>query len=841
MIGGDAAKRVLPVSWGADSLGSTARGTMSALRPSDGWVALVLLAANLCTVVVSVERADWAPTPSLVGVLLLGMLTAFVLHRLPFWSALAILPGLVLGAITVTWQVANLAIDGQELGGAYVLWERLRLWLDAAGSDSISIDKAPFSFILVSASWLLGYVGAWVFLRHRNFWGVFVLSGIGLFSNLTFLPPNTILLLSLYLFTALLLVARVQAVRRQSHWDRRGISYDEELHTLSLSDSFFLGVAIIVIAVLLPSGGAWPSATNAYEALRKPLVGLEDDFNRLFAGLPARREIGFRVWDDVMAFQGTINPGTTNTILVESPLPMYWKARTYDTYTGKGWTSKHTEYRPLSYTPEFADAWHQHSRVNVDYAVTPLYPSLHMFAGPRITAVDRDVEIETHSVPLFEVDTLRHDPLAHFPPPLPEIGQALTAAARENPAVSEAQLQQLLPPGFRVQEIQRQEGRASVVIIAEALPDPPEVLAVRSITGVFEARETYTVTSSVPAVEAEQLREAGTAYPAHILQRHTQLTQDLPERVRALAIELTETGETTYDKVLMVEGYLKSLTYDLEIEPPPYDADGVDHFLFDQQRGYSEYFASAMAVKLRSVGVPARVAVGYTTGVPFEDGKNIYAVTDSNSHAWVEVYFPGYSWVSFEPTPGAALPEAMLPGGNVGTNITSRLGSGFDFSCVGVTFDPECIEPLEGLQTEGDLSGETAVGPRVPPWVWLTIAAGLPAFLLAFAAWAYSKYISAPYEPAAIFARMQSLATLSGLARSTPTRTPYQFGQQLGRLVPEQRERVDFIVESYVLSRYGGRALSEDQRDQLRRAWRRLRFNLLTGSIGQRIFPRSEL
>ena len=109
------------------------------------------------------------------------------------------------------------------------MWERLSLWAEAARTGSINIDKVPFSFGLSVASWLTGYLGAWLFLRHRNFWGVFVLGGLGLLSNLTFLPPHTNLHLALYLFTALLLVARVQAVRRQGHWERRGITYDEGL------------------------------------------------------------------------------------------------------------------------------------------------------------------------------------------------------------------------------------------------------------------------------------------------------------------------------------------------------------------------------------------------------------------------------------------------------------------------------------------------------------------------------------------------------------------------------------------------------------------------------------
>ena len=378
MIGGETARRGLSAGLDSEIAGRAALGLLEWLRPPDGWLALGLLALNLCVVVLAVEQADWAPTPNLAGVLMLGMLTAFVFYRLPVWWFLAILPGLVLGLLTVTWQLSDFTFDGQPLGGAGALWDRLLLWVEAARESSINIDKAPFAFGLVSASWLMGYVGAWVFLRHRNFWGVFALSGLGLFSNLTFLPPNTNLHLGLYLFTALLLVARIQAVRRQSEWDRRGIRYDEGLRALTLSDSFFLAMAVIAVAFIFPSGGAWNTATNAYESLRRPLVGFEDDFNRLFAGLPARRDIGFRVWDDVMAFQGTISPATTHTLLVESPVPMYWKARTYDTYTGKGWISEHTEYHPIDYTPDFSTSAPPESRVTATYAVTPPLP----FAGP---------------------------------------------------------------------------------------------------------------------------------------------------------------------------------------------------------------------------------------------------------------------------------------------------------------------------------------------------------------------------------------------------------------------------------------------------------------------------
>ncbi len=837
MIGGQAARRSLSLQWDSEGAAGVATGLLRRLRPADGWLALIFLAANLCVVVLAVERADWAPTPSLVGVLLLGMLTAFVFHRVPMVWPLAILPGLVLGGLTVVWQLSNFTFDGEALGGASALWSRLSLWVDAAQEQSINIDKVPFAFGLVTAAWLTGYLGAWVFLRHGNFWGVFALGGLGLFSNLTFLPPNTTLHLSLYLFTALLLVARVQAVRRQSHWDQRGIRYDEGLRAFSLSDSFLLAVAVIVVAVLLPTGGAWSAATSAYESLRRPLVGLEDDFNRLFAGLPARRDIGFRIWDDVMAFQGTIKPATTHTLLVDSPVPMHWKARTYDTYTGKGWISEHTEYKPIDHVPRFYVPAPPKNRLTVTYGVTPLYSSEILFAGARVVGVDRDVEIETPSAPLYRVDVTLDDPLPDHPPALAESARAVAETARLNAAVDEAGLATLLPPSFRVREIEREGAIITAITLEEALPDPPDVLSVRSRKGVFATHDPYVVTSSVPVIDPEQLRAAGTDYPVHIVHRYTQLPPDLPGRINGLAHEITLVAETPYDKALMVERNLQRLAYNLEMDPPPFDADGVDHFLFTEREGYSEYFASAMAVLLRSVGVPARVAVGYTMGTETEV-PDIYAVTDSNSHGWTEVYFPGYSWVPFEPTPGQSLPSVNMPEEGESIRRDGEFFSEFDVDCLDdITGD--CLEYMEPFL--GSESGPAARAGQggAATWVWTLVVLGILSVLATGGVWAFRRYMFTSYEPEGVYGRMQALAAVGGLGGATP-KTPYQFGERLKGLLPLHRERLDLIVDTYVQARYGARSLSHERGRELADAWLNLRFPLLIASIGHRIYPRIE-
>ncbi|MDQ4042538.1 MAG: transglutaminase domain-containing protein, partial [Actinomycetota bacterium] len=107
-----------------------------------------------------------------------------------------------------------------------------------------------------------------------------------------------------------------------------------------------------------------------------------------------------------------------------------------------------------------------------------------------------------------------------------------------------------------------------------------------------------------------------------------------------------------YDATLALTEYLKTTyPYDLSIPPQQENMDAVEYFLFEEQRGYCEQFGSSLAVMARSLGIPARVATGYTAG-EYNPFTGLYEVKASDAHAWVEVYFPGYGWSTFDPTPG---------------------------------------------------------------------------------------------------------------------------------------------------------------------------------------------
>lgn len=163
----------------------------------------------------------------------------------------------------------------------------------------------------------------------------------------------------------------------------------------------------------------------------------------------------------------------------------------------------------------------------------------------------------------------------------------------------------------------------------------------------------YQATSVIPEPKAGELRAASTEYPPDIELNYLQLAP-LDPRVSRLAQQVTAGENNNYDRAAALEKYLQTnFAYTLQL-PGAVPADPIANFLFQRKRGHCEYFASAMAIMLRTLHIPARIVNGFRTG-EFNDVSGQYLVRASNAHSWVEAYFPGYGWVSFDPTPGAPL------------------------------------------------------------------------------------------------------------------------------------------------------------------------------------------
>jgi hypothetical protein len=191
-------------------------------------------------------------------------------------------------------------------------------------------------------------------------------------------------------------------------------------------------------------------------------------------------------------------------------------------------------------------------------------------------------------------------------------------------------------------------------------------------SGPLTAGERYTVQSYVSSADIAELRSVAlptdvtnllpnnnglppsTYYSPAILQAYLQLPSHLDPRIKDLAKQITASAPTMYDKAVALETYFRThFTYDANIGVPS-GQEPVSWFLFNSgNRGFCNYFATAMVIMARELGIPARIVEGYTNGT-YDPTHNQWVVRDSDAHTWVQVYFAGYGWINFEPSPGFA-------------------------------------------------------------------------------------------------------------------------------------------------------------------------------------------
>jgi TgpA N-terminal domain/Transglutaminase-like superfamily len=246
----------------------------------------------------------------------------------------------------------------------------------------------------------------------------------------------------------------------------------------------------------------------------------------------------------------------------------------------------------------------------------------------------------------------------------------------------------------------------------------------------------YGVVSRISEPDPADLDSAFIARSLSGYSDYLQLPENLPPRIEELAREIG-TGPTAYRQVLAIQNYLRTFTYD-ERAPRGHGTNHILNFLEETQRGFCEQFAGTMAVLVRSLGYPARVAVGFLPGE--QDESERWVVTTEHIHAWVEVLFPGYGWLAFEPTPRGDNPVDPLylnPGRAEGGNDPEA----------GRVQAPLVQGATQGAGQQGESQPEAAapaspiVGPgsqteRSSPWLRLTLAlltlaaaaaAGIPA------------------------------------------------------------------------------------------------------------------
>lgn len=169
----------------------------------------------------------------------------------------------------------------------------------------------------------------------------------------------------------------------------------------------------------------------------------------------------------------------------------------------------------------------------------------------------------------------------------------------------------------------------------------------------LEAGDSYTVTSTTSRPSVSEMKSSGSSYSEEIREKYTKLPDSVPDRVGEKTDEILDGEETSYDKVKEIEEWFsENKNYSLDAPDNPEGMGLAEHFIFNTDRGYCSYFATTSVVMLRSQDIPARYVSGYG-GASMNDNGN-YVIRKKHAHAWIEVYFPGEGWVSFDPTSGSS-------------------------------------------------------------------------------------------------------------------------------------------------------------------------------------------
>jgi len=517
--------------------------------------AAALLSIALLTAASRLVATQWTNHLELAQTIsMLGLFAGFALGKSRFSPRIVGFLGLAYGAFAVPWLIGALyeqAVSWQEriqsIGG------RIGIILGQIVRQETVMDSLLFLVLMVALFWILSVHAAYTVVRYGQPWQAIFPAGIALFLIHSFdaFIPRRAWYLAIYLFFALVLVARLTYLQRFSSWQKSRTSLPPHLSLDFIRTTIIATAILVIFSWTAPAlAESFPSAERVLERIKQPYIALRDRFDNAFASLRSSVGIVTTFYGDSV-FLGRGNALSDQQIMqvgvpvdLPSNVRLYWRARSYDTYQNGQWIS---------------------SIVNA----SPFDP---------------------------EADNLIHEATEARYPAVFEFSTALPLSTIYTPSQ---------PNWISRPSIVNGENQSGEFI---------DLSGIRAEPGII-AGETYIVQASPPNVTISQLRNAGTEYPEWIRERYLQLPETITDRTRAKALEIAAGLDNPYDITSAVTNWLRSnITYSETIPALPDQQDLVDWFLFDLKQGFCNYYATAEVVMLRSLGIPARWVVGYAQG-----------------------------------------------------------------------------------------------------------------------------------------------------------------------------------------------------------------------------------
>ena len=818
-------------------------------HPVQGWGSFVILLLSLMVIGLSVEDGAWVPVPGLQSLFILSAVVGVGLAKVRIPAVFLHPIGLAIGAVLIIWRAMELSDESTVLAALPEMWGRLNVWYEAATNDGISTDLLPFTIGLLTMAWLIGYIGSFFAFRYSNAWVLVVIGGVSVLTNLSFLPATLAFSSKFFLFTlfAMLLVVRLNDVQNEQRWRLRGIRFEMVNGWLTMHAAIWFGVVVMLLAAMLPMKVyVSRDLANWWNTARSPISSFEEDVARLLAGIPSRKNVPGRFFGKTLPFIGSISFGGEAVFWAHSDYPSYWLSNTYSEYTSQGWKAGETtklEVGPNTVPPPRPE-WLK--REDVEQTVQLNFDSDSFLAGGNLDWLSHEAVVETLRPKSFVIDLHNPESDAALPEDIQEVAQVIRDAGEPPQRFVESYITRMLPGDLVLNSVGFAADDASSSMAVQVLNIERKTSAIPEIVSwKFANRQPenhpYGMVSYVSVATDDELRNASTNYSSSITDHYLQLPASLPQRVHDKALELTAGKENPFDKTKAIGDYLRSetFTYSQDIEAPPRDADGVDFFLFETQTGYSDYFASSMVVLLRAAGVPARLAAGYAPG-ELDPENNVRVIRDFDSHGWVQVFFPDYGWIDFEPTP--RWPEHQRQFTSVAGGPSLGSGSGGSNAVA----DPsEFLDPFDEIGAPGIGGFNTGSTFSRNPFGdvdWVTfgtrsgIAVGTIAVLWLALHWLWNLGLRglAPVEKA--YTRMNRLGAIAGMRRRT-YQTPNEYAAMLAGALGEAAPSARRIAQDFAALRYTGVAPSEEDDDgEMEEAWHSIR-GVLIGRAFRRLLP----
>ena len=787
-----------------------------------------LQAALLVTAASSLQFAGWVKAPLLAPAAFLAAVLAAHAFASSERRAFLHLRALAAGALAACACGTLVAEGDGPFDKLDALLSGLSGWVSALRSGETVSDQLPLSVTITALTWAMSYLTTLAFLRYRSVWMTLLPVGAVTIINVTYQPGSTSPYLWTFLLLCLVMFVHAASRVRMEALLTQGVAHPASLHRKSLLHGLWVSATLVVLAAALPLG---ESPSSPLDWFYNPVNGtargeIRDEVSRVFGGPSSREILSVRFLGSVLSLVRPVSNSTEPILFAEADYPYYWSAVAYDHYTSKVWKVQDTATLDVIPPPEVPASGESDGPPitrPTTYTIYLYVETPYLFIAGNPADVDPDAQLQAPSSSAHRLDLADPGRSDDLTGDLRALESELASTAG-SPDVSR------LPANLRVSAVVKSAGPAgeeSVVVVdpgsptyaedlRSALGGPGRTLALEVVRAPLEDSpvlfttqgqlglgNSYAVDSDILVADEALLRSAPRDYPPRIVERYLQIPPSLPERVSSLADELVDGAANPYDMAVAVESYLRTLEYSSVPIFLPNEADAVDYFLFESRESYSDYFASAMAMMLRTQGVPARLVLGFAPGEVDPEG---YLVRDSHNHSWPEVYFPGLGWAPFEPSP-------IYPVRPRGPDQLSPR----DLS-MAVNADAPA-EDEEALWEPGVRVG-TPLG---------TGGLMFAAFMLAGASVMRILWVAqygAPWSAQAAYRRMQRLAALLGF-RAPSSQTALEYSHSLSTLIPEARSEVELVTRAYVRHRYGGVRPDSAEAPGLANAWSRIKWAAL--------------